>query len=253
MLHSDWHLGPHFRAFVQLKSGLESSRTGGPRPIDEKKLDFQAAFFEARTSGKKLDRAPRRQTELNYGSGRLISVREGPNVRQSFDGIKVMSTIGSWNIDAFAARPDLDRPGFFNNSRIIEPRSGASMRVAPELVVFRSTSTTRAWIEKWQHITGDRARTAAQCRGETLGPVQTKERGWDFDYEGVWQFGAFGPGNIRSWTFASGDTGYSLLNLPIQTTAEREGRHLKRDDPRHNSLGTFNALFPNRQTILGAG
>ena|SRR5258708_5269851 len=23
-------------------------------------------------------------------------------------------------------------------------------------------------------------------------PVQTKERGWDFDYEGVWQFGTFG-------------------------------------------------------------
>ena len=28
MLHSDWHLGPHYRAFVQLKSGLESFRSG---------------------------------------------------------------------------------------------------------------------------------------------------------------------------------------------------------------------------------
>jgi len=27
-----------------------------------------------------------------------------------------MSTIGSWNVDALAARPDLDKPGFFNNS-----------------------------------------------------------------------------------------------------------------------------------------
>jgi hypothetical protein len=53
MLHTDWHLGEHFRAFVQLKSGLESSRQGGPRPIDEKKLDFEAAFFEVATSGSK--------------------------------------------------------------------------------------------------------------------------------------------------------------------------------------------------------
>src|SRR6266852_5832858 len=116
MLHSDWHLGPHFRAFVQLKSGLESSRAAGPRPIDEKKLDFEAAFFEARTSGKNWIAFRVGRQELNYGSGRLISVREGPNVRQSFDGVKIMSTIGSWNVDAFAARPDLDKPGFFNNS-----------------------------------------------------------------------------------------------------------------------------------------
>jgi hypothetical protein len=101
---------------VQLKSGLESYRAGGPRPIDEKKLDFEAAFFEARTTGKNWIGLRVGRQELNYGSGRLISVREGPNVRQSFDGLKVMSSIGSWNVDAFAARPDLDKPGFFDNS-----------------------------------------------------------------------------------------------------------------------------------------
>src|SRR5580658_243232 len=46
MLHTDWHLGKYIRAYVQLKSGLESFRTGGPRPIDEKKMDFEAAFIE---------------------------------------------------------------------------------------------------------------------------------------------------------------------------------------------------------------
>jgi hypothetical protein len=34
---------------VELKSGLNSYRIGGPRPIDEKKLDFQAAFLEVGT------------------------------------------------------------------------------------------------------------------------------------------------------------------------------------------------------------
>jgi hypothetical protein len=42
--------GEHFRSFVVLKSGLSSFRIGGPRPIDEKKLDFQAAFFEVGSS-----------------------------------------------------------------------------------------------------------------------------------------------------------------------------------------------------------
>ena len=117
MLHTDWHLGKHFRAFVQLKSGLEAFRQGGPRPIDEKKLDFEAAYVEIGNSDKKnwiVLRVGRQ--ELNYGSGRLVSVREGPNVRQSFDGVKIRSKAGAWNVDAFAARPDLDKIGFFDNA-----------------------------------------------------------------------------------------------------------------------------------------
>ncbi len=50
MIHFDVHYGKHVRTFVELKSGLNSFRIGGPRPIDEKKLDFQAAFLELGTT-----------------------------------------------------------------------------------------------------------------------------------------------------------------------------------------------------------
>ena len=48
-LSFDLHYGSHVRTFFELKSGLNSFRFGGPRPIDEKKLDFQAAFLELGT------------------------------------------------------------------------------------------------------------------------------------------------------------------------------------------------------------
>src|SRR2546427_9448179 len=117
MLYFDVHYGKHVRTFVELKSGLNSYRIGGPRPVDEKKLDFQAGFLEVGTSpgAKSLALRIGRQ-ELEYGSGRLIDVREGPNVRLSFDGFTVKSQIDSWQIDGFAVRPDLDKPGFFSNA-----------------------------------------------------------------------------------------------------------------------------------------
>jgi hypothetical protein len=115
MLFFDVHYGKHVRSFVELKSGLNSYRISGPRPIDEKKLDFQAAFLEVGTGGERnwiKFRAGIK--EMEYGSGRLIDVREGPNVRLSFDGFKVKAGVGSWQIDGFAVRPDLDKPaGFF--------------------------------------------------------------------------------------------------------------------------------------------
>jgi len=53
--------------------------------------------------------------ELEYGSGRLIDVREGPNVRLSFDGFQGEGQVSvSWQIDGFAVRSDLDKPGFFD-------------------------------------------------------------------------------------------------------------------------------------------
>src|SRR5882724_10036187 len=51
MFYFDVHYGKHVRSFVELKSGLNSYRIGGPRPIDKKKLDFQAAFIEVGTGG----------------------------------------------------------------------------------------------------------------------------------------------------------------------------------------------------------
>src|SRR5437868_12792821 len=51
MLSLDLHFGKHVRTFLELKSGLNSYRHDGPRPIDEKKLDFQAGFLEVGTAG----------------------------------------------------------------------------------------------------------------------------------------------------------------------------------------------------------
>src|ERR1700760_4981779 len=116
MLGFDIHYGPHVRTFVDFKSGINSFRYGGPRPIDEKTLDFQAAFLQVGTAeGQNSVDLRVGIHELEYGSGRLIDVRQGPNVRLSFAGFLVQSKINDWRLDGFAMRPDLDKPGFFDN------------------------------------------------------------------------------------------------------------------------------------------
>jgi hypothetical protein len=245
MLHTDWHLGKYVRAFVQFKSGLESFRTDGPRPIDEKKLDFEAAFVEvgSATGDNWLVLQAGRQ-ELNYGSGRLVSVREGPNVRQSFDGGKLKVKAADWRIDLFATRPDLDKPGFFDN---VPDHKTAFWGVYATRPLRRRIS-----IDSYYLGLGRKAamfnRGTAQENRETLGvrlwrPPATKERDWDFDYEGVWQFGTFGTDGIRAWTFAS-DSGYSFPMAPLRPRINVKADISSGDDPRHSSLGTFNPLFP---------
>jgi len=245
MLYFDFHFGNHVRTFVELKSGLNSFRAGGPRPIDEKKLDFQDAFVEVGTGDDqnwvKL-RAGRQ--EMEYGSGRLIDVREGPNVRLSFDGFKVKSGIGRWQIDGFAMRPDLDKPGFFDNIPNhtvgfwgvygVRPLTKNNAVDVYYLGLDRKSATFNRGVgHELRHTIGARLSR----------PIAETTPGWDFDYEAVWQFGTFGSANIRAWTVAT-ETGYRFTTAPLKPRFSVKADISSGDDPRTNTLGTFNPLFP---------
>jgi hypothetical protein len=245
MLHSDWHLGKNFRVFVQLKSGLEDFRAGGPRPIDEKRLDFEAAFLEVGNTHKKNWAVLRvGRQELNYGSGRLVSVREGPNVRQSFDGVKIRSKAGAWNVDAWAVRPDLDKLGFFDNAPdhttafwgvyATRPlRSGVGYDLYYLGLDRKDATFERGTAAELRHTVGARL----------WRPIATQEPGADFDYEGVVQFGTFGSDDIRAWTLAS-DTGYSLTTMPLRPRFSIKADVSSGDNPGSHTLGTFNPIYP---------
>jgi Alginate export len=245
MLFFEVHYGKHVRSFVELKSGLNSYRIGGPRPIDEKKLDFQAAFFEVGTGDERnwIKLRAGRQ-ELEYGSGRLIDVREGPNVRLSFDGFMVKSKLNRWTVDTFAMRPDLDKPGFFDN----EPN---------HQVNFWGSYATRSLSKKINldlyYLGLDRKEatfqrgTAHEIRhsigGRLSRPVATERSGWDFDCEALWQFGTFGPSNIEAWTVAS-EAGYRFTTVRLKPRFSSKADISSGDHPGSSMLGTFNPLFP---------
>lgn len=244
MLHSDWRLGEHFRAFVQLKSAVEMYRRDGPRPVDEKRLDLEAAFVEVSSGGKTPVVLRVGRQELNYGSGRLISVREGPNTRQSFDGVRLYGRWRKWDVNVFAVRPDLDKAGFFDNAPDhrtsfwgVYASRARSGRTSVD-VYYAGLDRKRAVYDRGA---GREIRHSVAAR--LWRPARGKEGGWDFDYESVWQFGSFAGGAIRAWTAAS-DNGYSAPALPMKPRFSVKADISSGDDRRTGTLKTFNALFP---------
>ncbi|HMF58985.1 MAG TPA: alginate export family protein, partial [Vicinamibacterales bacterium] len=245
MFHVDAHYGEHLRSFVELKSGLNAGRRGGPRPIDEKKLDLQAAFVEVGAgSDRTWIKVRGGRHEMEYGSGRLIDVREGPNVRLSFDGVKVKSGIGGWQIDGFAMRPDKDTPGIFDNS----PNRSVGFWGVYGVRPLTKNVTLDAYYLGLDRRGAEFNRGMGHERRHTVGarisrPVAQTTPGWDFDYEALWQFGSFGSAHIRAWTAAS-ETGYRLPTLPLKPRFSAKADISSGDKAGTHALGTFNPLFP---------
>jgi hypothetical protein len=228
MFYFDLHYGKHVRSFVELKSGLNSYRIGGPRPIDEKKLDFQTAFLEVGTENER-DWIKLRvgRHELEYGSGRLIDVREGPNVRLSFDGFKVKTGIGPWQIDGFAVRPDLDKPGFFDNVPNHAVGFWGAYGVRPLTKSFTLDAYYLGLDRKEAAFNRGVAHEVRHSIGARLSrPIAQTKPGWDFDDEALWQFGSFGckhPG-------MDGGIGnrLPLSDRSSKTAIQHESGHLQR-------------------------
>jgi hypothetical protein len=77
--YADWHFGDGIRLFDQLSSETEDGRNGGPRPTDEARLWVEEAFaeFDVPTSSNAKVALRLGRQEFEFGSGRLVDVREG--------------------------------------------------------------------------------------------------------------------------------------------------------------------------------
>lgn len=243
-LHADLHLSDRVRIFGQLRSGLENGRKTGPRPIDEDQLNVQNLFIDL-IPYQKLDKTLTirlGRQELQYGSGRLIDVREGPNLRWYFDGAKVAYSSPKWNMDAFAVVNGGVKTGVFDNP--INRRSSL-------WGVYSARAVTRMFNFDIYYLGIDRAEsrfdegTAHETR-HTLGTrVWATGKTLLYNFEIGYQLGKFGTSDIRAWG-GSMDIGYRLAELNGAPTIKLRSDFISGDDTKGDGkLGSFNALYPN--------
>ena len=84
-VHADLHLGAHVQIFTQLQSDFAPWKTV-LTPVDQNRLDLEQAFVaitESVGGGTLKVRLGRQQ--IAFDLQRFISVRDGPNIRQSYD------------------------------------------------------------------------------------------------------------------------------------------------------------------------
>lgn len=253
-LYGDLSFGDRFRIFGALKHGGRNGARGFVPPVERDALDLHQAFLELRFGdalGLEVNDAFLRagRQELHYGAGRMISIRQGPNLRQDFDGVMLRLRSEGIVADAFAVFDVSDRPGAFDN------RTDASNGVWG----LYATLPVAARHNLDLYYMGDRRTLSPFVQGSfaetrhSLGARWWLPRspggGWSGDIEATYQFGTGtqtggGQADIAAWS-VSGQASYGwpqALWSPVATMTL--GLSSGDGSSRDGRLGTFRAPNP---------
>lgn len=115
LLFADLHWG-NARAFLQLGNHVVWGDAPSRKPFDTDRGDIQQAFVDYTFTigdGRLTLRGGR--AEMSFGDALLIGMRDGPNIRRDWDGVRSFYVLPGWRIDAFAVRPVTDKIGYFDD------------------------------------------------------------------------------------------------------------------------------------------
>ena len=243
-IHADVHLNPNYRLFVQLYSALETGRNGGPSPVDENKLEFQNAFvdysFDTDASAHKTIRLGRQ--EIYLGSGRLVDVREGPNVRRTFDGGRLMLGGEQVSSNIIALRPRIVKSEAFDDR---SNKDEFLWGLYTTITYNNKNNQVDVYYLGFNDDNGAYEQGVEHEKRHSLGTRLSGEiDSWDYNWEFVYQFGEFGDGDIRAWTLAT-ETGHQWKKTNWQPRLGLSVNVASGDkDPDDSNLESFNALYP---------
>ncbi|WP_052738326.1 alginate export family protein [Robbsia andropogonis] len=250
-VHADVHLGERIQLFTQIESALPYGKDR-VSVVDRNPLDLRQAFvtFTQNTRFGVVKARVGRQ-EMAFDLQRFVAVRDGPNVRQAFDGVWADFETGRWRWIAYATQPVQYRDASDFDDVSNRDLTFSGVRVERQSV---GPGDVSAYYSRYNRRranfidgSGDEHRDVFDVR------YTGKTGNIDWDAEAMYQSGHVGSNTIGAWAVGS-LAGYTFNNvtwaprLGLQIDAASGDRH-----PHDGRIGTFNPLFPNGYYFALAG
>ncbi len=241
LLFADIHYDG-IQVFVQLGNENEAGRAPAPLPTDIDRGDLAQGFIDyAFAAGPGTLTVRGGRFEMAYDEGALIGLRDGPNVRQVWDGFQAFYVLPDARIDTFLVKPVNVSPGYFDD-RALKGQTlwGVHVSASPALIAplkitafyYGDTMPDAAFYPR-------RGKEQTQTAGLRL---LASLGGFDGSIGGIGQVGTLAAQNVVAWA-AHADAGWTIkapwkprLGLRIDILSGGSG---------NGTVHTFNALYPN--------
>ena len=235
LISADLHLNGNVRFYGELGLHRDLGKREAPAVTDRDGLDAQVLFVDLTPSKSWRLRLGRQELSFN-ATQRFVSVREGPNIRQSFDGARLTYAGRGVKVDAFYTHPITIDPGAFNDSHSASQAFWGVYASLPGGLDVYSLNLDRDRV-RFGAVTGDERRRSLGARyAGRRGPV-------DYEVEAMIQRGHFASQDIRAWGGSAG-AGYTFAAPWKPRVSVRRDIGSGDGDPNDGKLSTFNPLFP---------
>lgn len=243
LAHVDFHAGKQFRTFIQLQSSLVNGKLA-TSPVEENPLEIHQAFADIllgeRKNASLLIRAGRQ--ELSYGSQRLVSVRELPNNRQSFDAVKSVLKLELYQLDLFYSHYVAAKKGIFNDGFNHQTKFWGAHMVKNKIPLLLNIDIY--YLGLWKEQASFDDGNGKELRHSVGVRIWSNQQNFKYDYEALWQWGDFASKSTKAWTVSFNSSyrfSHALLKPELGLKTELISGDARSNDQR---LQTFNPLFP---------
>ncbi len=242
LLHTNINFKDRVRFFAQIQ-GSRADWKKSVSPIDQNTTDIHQLFADCKLASDDNQTLTLRfgRQELLYGSQRLVSVREGPNYRQSFDALRAMAIREKLSLDLFYGHHVNVIPNAFND-RISDKIKFWGLYYSDRRLSFANIDFYYFGYHK-RHAELQLAH-GVEKRYSFGTRIWKILEGFSFDVEAVAQFGKIDYYTISAGT-AAVSMSYVFNDAPLQPEIGLKSEVISGDHHTHDQVtNTFNAMFP---------
>lgn len=200
LLHADLRISKSLRFFIQFNSCHATGKNVVVPQVDRDDLGVMQAFADIEFGFPFPFRIRLGRQEFMYGLERFLALRDGPTIRQTFDGARLTLGLNKATGDFFLVVPISYQFGVFDNNWREDEYVLATYWIMPvkgnnflDLYLFSSQVKEAVYA----HDTADENR-------QSLGFRLSKTKGtFSYDAEFTYQFGKHGSNNIHAWQLSS--------------------------------------------------
>ncbi len=239
-----------YGAFFQVQDSRAVNLDNLPENLYEDDVDLRQGYFRFGQCSEPLHLKIGRQ-DLSFDDQRLVGGFNWSNVARSFDAVRLEWKTEYVGLVPFFAKPVIIDSNEFNEWDDDDNFAGLHAEWVCPMFTYFSTNFFYRGLDGTRNLSNAEKSIESMDEYTLDSVIKLGKEPWSFGFEGAYQFGDYGPGDISAAAIHT-DAAYLIKACPWNSKLKAEYNFATGDDdPMDGDRETFDNLYPTNHYYYG--